>query len=151
LALLTSGCSLVLDFGGEVASVDAGPSQAACDLGEPNNVFELALDLPPDTEVEFALCPAGDADFLRFSLPAQTQLVALFRFAATAGNLSLTLFDAAHLRRATALATSTGAVFLCPSDSCSQLSAGDYVIEVTGVDLTAPLPYSAQLLYQPLR
>jgi hypothetical protein len=99
LALLLSGCSLVLDFddsldgagsqpdGGRDARVDANQQH------EPNETFNASVELGAGTFPGLAIEPAGDRDFFRFQTSGEGLTHVEITFTHALGDLDLRVFD----------------------------------------------------------
>jgi hypothetical protein len=136
-----SGCSLALDFSPKAipvdAAIDAVYTQPECDYKEANNLAAMAAVITPADVGPAAICPAGDHDFYRFTVPDANDVVTIklsFDDRGGLGDLDLRLYDATG---ATVLAQSRGfgdgELITCPGAApCPQLAAGDYLFEVFG-------------------
>jgi len=139
LCLSLGGCSLVLDFSEQD---DAGPIDATlfdgpdapdpCTLFEPNDMISDAVQIDPGN-YGLGICPAGESDFLRFTVGANADVTIRISFSNTdgGGDLDLRLFDA-----------SDGAVVVVSEGFGDEelisrtvaggnaLAAGDYIIQI---------------------
>jgi hypothetical protein len=140
IALLASGCSLILDFSsGAVpvdAEVDAPYTAEQCEYKEPNNTLaEAALVTTADTGTA-AICAgeAEDRDLYKFTVPPNTAKVEV-KITFTnrpSGDLDLKLTDATGTMIAQSRGFGNDETIICPaaSPACPMLAEGDYVFEV---------------------
>jgi hypothetical protein len=138
VALLLSGCSVLLDFGGGTsdarpadARADAVLDAAAADAGdgfEPNDSLTTAWPLDASGSYgPLTISPVGDVDFFRFGTPggsANTRVEIVFMNAD--GDLDLALLD----NDGATLFVSDGAL---DGEVIEQpLAAGSYIAQVRG-------------------
>jgi hypothetical protein len=139
LTLSSTGCSLVLDFSGDVkATVDAPYSMVECDYKEPNDTRETAAVLDVAEVGLAAICPTmmgvDDHDFYKITLPASSmvQFKISYNFFAT-GDVDLQLTDAGGAVLSSSRGFDNDEIIACPGSSppcVGPLAAGDYVLEV---------------------
>jgi len=156
LASGLAGCSLVLDFGGELTDagvLDAPVSDAGnalCVAFEPNNTQATAAVTASGTYMA-AICPGGDHDFYSFPLDGAQDLVVEIRFDNRGGLGDLEMFlysdtgavvgssmgftDVERIERSVALG--------------GQLAAGTYAAEVIGFNNQRENVYELLLVKTP--
>lgn len=155
-AIMTSGCSLILDFDDPPEPPDAVPidaiNSALCDFGEVNDTRETASPLPAATLANAGICTEGDRDFYAISVAAGQVLTVnvMFTQDGSKGDLDLLILDAAGATRGRSLSTDSDENIVCPgaTPSCPQLPAGDYVIEIFGFNDTTLNGYSIEYTVQ---
>jgi hypothetical protein len=156
--LLCAGCSLVLDFGdrSDAGEFDAAPPIDAdpttpdavdlCASFEPNGDISEAAMIVPGT-YQAAICPAGDRDFFRFSVPDDADVVIEVAFdnMAGAGDLDLRLYDP----EGTVIDISAGFLDLERIERSAaqgnRLAAGEYTAEVYGAAQSVQNDYTLTL------
>ena len=136
---LSTGCSLVLDFSGDVKPpVDAPYSMAECNYKEPNDTRDTAATLELTDVGPAAVCPTtmgvDDHDFYKITLPASSQVSfkITYNFFAT-GDIDLQLSDTAGAVLSSSRGFDNDEVITCPGSSppcVGPLAAGDYILEV---------------------
>jgi hypothetical protein len=148
VAATASGCSVVLDWD---QRIDAGPDPAACTFKEPNDTIEVAQALLPTESGPGAICPAGDHDFYRFTVPADLQRVEIsvaFDLA-TGQDIDIQLYDPRDSNAiiGQGLSGVTPEVLICPAPApmCPQLVTGDYILEVLGASPTVNNAYTISI------
>lgn len=157
--VMTTGCSLILDFSDSQIPIDAPPdspyTEEQCMYKEPNDTVETAAMIDPSETGPAAICLSDpeDTDFYKFTVPANTASVQV-RIAFTTspkGDLDLKLLDATG----TMLAQSRGFLdfenIVCPamSPACAALAPGDYVFQVLPGSTMSTNPYTIQLTLTP--
>jgi hypothetical protein len=150
-AILCSGCSLVLDFSGDLvdaspqidggvfdAGADADPSQPDAgptprELYEPNESFAEAQLIEPGTFGPIAVYPVGDHDFYRFTLTADHDVLIQVLFSNADGDLDLKLYDASMaLIPPTSEGTDDDEEIQHTTGMNGRIGPGDFYIEVYG-------------------
>ncbi len=145
-----SGCSLILDFGGDITDAGPGGDDAAvgdggslCDFLEPNDNIRTAMAIDPGT-FQAEICPDGDRDWYSFSVNGAQDMTVQISFDAMAGlgDLDMLLFldtgdstgveldpkgngfgDVERIER-----TETSTV--CTNQGWCRLPAGNYAVKV---------------------
>lgn len=160
IALLASGCSLILDFSSSAvpvdAEVDAPYTAEQCEYKEPNNtVGEAAMVTTADTGTA-AICAAEseDRDLYKFTVPANTAKVEI-KITFTnrpSGDLDLKLSDATGMMIAQSRGFGNDETIICPaaSPACPALAAGDYIFEVFPALTGAVNFYDFSLIITPM-
>jgi hypothetical protein len=157
--VMTTGCSLILDFSDSQIPIDAPPdspyTEEQCMYKEPNDTVETAAMIDPSETGPAAICASDpeDTDFYKFTVPANTASVQVRIAFMTSpkGDLDLKLLDATG----TMLAQSRGFLdfenIVCPamSPACAALSPGDYVFQVLPGSAMSTNPYTIQLTITP--
>jgi hypothetical protein len=144
---LSSGCSFILDFDGDLT--DAGP---APDSALPD-VDPLAPDAPPDPAMIYepndsqqtakaivagttygpiAIQPIGDHDFFSFTLDAPHDVTIDCTFVTSEGDLDLRLWDATMTKIGESAGFMDNEHIIKTTAMGGQLGAGTYVVEVYG-------------------
>lgn len=100
LCLSLAGCSFVLDFSEEQdAGIDAisGDGPDPCALFEPNDSLDQPAAIDPGT-YSLGICPAGENDFMSFSVGDGADVTIRISFTNTdgGGDLDLRLYDASN-------------------------------------------------------
>ena len=153
LAALAAGCQLVLDFSpiGDAGpdDIDSGANTALCTAGEPNDDLAAASAIVLSEPLDAALCGAADQDFHRFSVDGAEDVVIELTFSGAAGDLELSLWDAAS---ATVLTISTGTDdderIEQSAALNNRLPAGEYAALVVGRDDTVENTYQLTVTAQ---
>jgi hypothetical protein len=154
VALSSSGCSLILDFSGDVkATPDAPYSMAECNFKEPNDTRDTAIALDVTDVGPAAICPTmmgvDDHDFYKVTLPASSQVSfkITYNFFAS-GDLDLQLTDAAGAVLSSSRGFDNDEIITCPGSSppcVGPLAAGDYILEVFPAQPGASNRYDIQI------
>ena len=138
LALVSSGCSLILDFSGSTETpADAAFTQAECDFKEPNNTLATATPLELTDVGPAAICPSGgsdDRDVYRVTLPASSTVsFKITYFFSPTGDLDIQLTDTQGSMISASRSFDNDEVIACPGQNppcVGPLPAGDYFFEV---------------------
>jgi len=153
--LALSGCSLVLDFDGDLVDAAPEPDGPVIDAGpllpdappdpatvlEPNNTMGEAALITPGTYGPMAIKPAGDHDFFKFTLDADHDVTVEIQFSQSNGDLDLRLYDGTGVKIGESAGVSDNETINCTAAmkcgpnsmmNLGPLPAGDYVIEAYG-------------------
>lgn len=144
--LLSSGCSLVLDFSDypdsaprtdapmsdaspqhDTAAIDAGVS-LRCQAYEPNE--DTGNAAAGEALVEAAICGPSDLDFYSFEVDGAQDLELSLAFETANGNLDLRLRDAAGAQLVQAVGNAEPETLVRSQGSGGRLAAGTYYVEV---------------------
>jgi len=160
------GCSLVLDFGGDIRDGGPGGDDATggdggslCDFLEPNNNQATAMPIVAGT-FQAEVCPDGDRDWYSFSLNGAQDLTVQITFdnMMGEGDLDMLLFsetgveldpkgngfgDVERIER-----TATSTVCMNNATLC-RLPAGNYAVQVFAFDGRRQNAYTLELTIDP--
>jgi hypothetical protein len=147
-----SGCSVILDCN---VNPDAVPDPGACAYKQPHDSQAAAQPLLVTDTGPAAICPAGDHDFYRFTVPADGSTVTMrITFdIVTHQDLDMNLYAAVD-----GTLLSSGVAFgapeeliVCPgtAPNCNPLTAGDYILEVLGGGPALFNTYAIELTISP--
>ena len=156
-----TGCSLVLDFGGDL--IDAAPDDDDggqpsgdagnfCDTDEPNNTQAVATPLDPGT-FPSAICPKGDRDYYSFSVNGAQDLTieATFDNQGGLGDLDMLLYSEAG---AELMPKGNGfgdveRIERTETSTHGRLEAGNYAVQVFAFDNQRENNYVLTLSIEP--
>ena len=141
LAVVCSGCSLVLDFSDSAApkdaAIDAPYTQSECDFMEPNDTPDTAMTITPADTGPGAICTTAgvdDVDYYKFNVPTGTTkvTVSIMFTQRPGGDLDLRLTDTTGTTVAQSRGFSSTETIVCPAASppCGTLAPGDYLFVV---------------------
>jgi hypothetical protein len=145
-ALPLAGCSLILDFSGEIADGGPGPDAVMIDadplapdapidpkvIYEPNNTQAEAYTLAPGAYGPIAIDPMGDHDFFKFTLDAPHDVTVDCLFTTANGDLDMRLYDATMTKIGESAGFMDNEHIVKTMALGNQLGMGDYFIEVYG-------------------
>jgi hypothetical protein len=149
VGLSLCGCSLILDFDGDLVDgapepmVDADPlaPDAPPDPAtvlEPNNTMPEAATITAGTYGPMAVSPVGDHDFFRFTLTEAHQVTVEAQFTQSMGDLDMRLYDGTGTKIGESAGFVDNETIECTAASALKcmnrmmLDAGDYYVEVYG-------------------
>lgn len=157
LSLSSTGCSLVLDFSGDVKPpVDAPYSMAECDYKEPNDTRDTAAPLELTDVGPGAICSTmmgvDDHDFYKVTIPANSTVSfkITYNFFAT-GDIDLQLTDTTGAVLSSSRGFDNDELITCPGASppCVMLAPGDYILEVFPAQPAMSNRYDIQIAVTP--
>jgi len=156
-ALLSGGCTLILDFDDPPAPPDAMVPDAipdtACMFGEDNDSRTRAYALTPVTGQVAGICDAGDHDY--YSLQVATGQALTFEIVfdqqGARGDLDLRLLDVNGQLVAQSISADRDEKIVCPGEGphCGPLVAGNYFVEVYGYSDTTTNAYTIDYTLTP--
>jgi len=139
-SLLTtlSGCSLILDFGGDPnPPPDAPFNDAECAYKEPNDSAATAVPLEFTDVGPAAICSTtmgvDDHDFYKITVTASSMVSARISFVqSTTGDLDLKISDSQGIVLSSSRGFDNDEQITCPGPTppCGALAPGEYVLEV---------------------
>jgi hypothetical protein len=153
LGLASAGCTLVLDFSGDLIDAQPAPDGPLADadplapdgppdpvtLFEPNNSRDGATPITPGSYGPAAIDPKGDKDFFKFTLAAPSDVTIDCLFVTKNGDLDLKLYDQTLTKLKESAGFADNEKIVCSAEqkcgalqNIGPLPAGDYFIEVLG-------------------
>ncbi len=155
LLCLLSGCSLILDFGGDITDAGGDPDDAGpdfCDTDEPNNTQAMATPVE-DGMRQAAICPKGDVDFYSFTVDGAQDMIAELSFdnRGGLGDLDMLLFSetGAQLLPAGDGFGDVETIDRSEASANGRLPAGTYALRVFAFDNQRENTYTFTLTLDP--
>jgi hypothetical protein len=152
--LAMSGCSLILDFGGDITDggVDQIDGGQFCDIGEPNNTQAMG-QLITAGGFQAAICPEGDRDYYVFTVNGAQDMTVEITFDNMngLGDLDMLLFNAAgaELMPKGNGFGDTERIERTSTSTHGRLDAGDYAVQVFAFDNGRENTYQLELTIDP--
>lgn len=155
-----AGCSLILDFGGDLRDAgtagDAAPTidggAMSCTAYEPNDAQDSAIAIEAGT-LSAAVCPEGDRDWYAFSVDGAQDVVIELRFDNRngAGDLDMLLFDdqGAELLPKGNGFSDVERIERTATSQHGRLPAGTYAVEVFAFQNNRTNDYTLELTIDP--